>query len=282
MTKKSQLAFITIFTIVIIASLVLPSLAQNPANQQTMKEIEYHYQLNPSGSLNATGKLSTGFMERTGFIEWENEPSYKQGFYIDTQDRYLKQNGMVLRVRFDIEKSKKSKITLKSRSNDINKLTFLGNGTKGEIDSFFGKDQYSFSMDTPIPSKEYDLNSMTSEDVLVFLKSNDADVYTLLKPLCDHMKKSPAIKTSVMRMAKFKGVVTQGPHKGMKVELQVWTRKNKAQPILAEIGFDGKTSNRKNLNAQDVWLSAKLKSNNLLAEDAGASKTELTFALGQQ
>ncbi len=279
-TMKTLMANLAVLLLLPLAATAFAETSGNvprSAGMDDMKSIEYHYQLNPANTLDASGKITPEFLRRMPFILWKNTPSYKQGFYIDTQDRFLKQHNKVLRVRFDLAKPKKSKITLKSRSSDLDKLDMMGSDPKGEIDSFSGQDQYSFSVDTPIPNKGFDLDTMTPEDVLAFLKANDTRFYGLTRALREHAKVSRLIRTPVATMAIFKGFSSEGPYKGMEVELQVWTIKDGTQPFLAEIGFDGDVANRPSLDAQDVWLSLQLKAHGLLAADAGASKTELTF-----
>ncbi|MFW5490157.1 MAG: hypothetical protein ACNI3A_17335 [Desulfovibrio sp.] len=259
------------------AALAQASEASPTAQKKDLKAIEYHYQLDPSGALDASGNLAPEFLQQMAFITWKNTPSLKRGFYVDTEDRFLKSQRKVLRVRFDLAKPKKSKITLKSRGSNLARIDRLLPGTEGEIDSFFGQDQYSFAVDTPIPSKDFNLDAMTPEDALAFLKGHNQAVYNLTAPLRDHANISPLMRTPSATMLIFKGTAAEGPYKGMKVELQVWTLHDGAKPYLAEIGFDGDLTERPSLNAKDVWLSSQLKARNLLAADPGTSKTELTF-----
>lgn len=252
---------------------------QQFATKGDMTDIEYHYQLDPAGALiPGTGKLSKAFMEKTPFIKWKNKPAYKEGFYIDTYDRYLKKRNQVLRVRFDLKKPEKSKITLKSRSADVGKVTFFGRKPGGEIDAFFGEEAYSYSVDTPVRRDDLDLTTTTPAEVFALLERRDPAFYALTRGLraqgLANIGASP-----VMSMGKFKGTITQGEFEGKGVELQVWTVKGDTVPVLAEIGFSGDIAKKAKLDARDRWLSATLKRNGLLAADPGASKTEISLGL---
>lgn len=244
-----------------------------------MKDIEYHYQLKPAEFSDAPDKLSAGLAQRLPFVEWKKGATVKQGFYIDTEDRFLKQHGKVLRVRFDRNKPKKSKITLKSRGPDLDTIDALGTKAEGEIDAFSGSDQYSFALEEHFPSSQYTPQTMTPEDALDFLRTNAPNIYERTRTLREHAATSPLIKSTVMNMIKYKGAVLEGPHKGMKLELQVWTALNGKSPVLAEIGFHGKITDRTALDTQGAWLFTKLRKARILARDPKASKTELTFAL---
>lgn len=249
------------------------------ATKADMTDIEYHYQLDPAGALvPGTGKLSRAFMEKTPFIKWKNKPAYKEGFYIDTYDRYLKKRNQVLRVRFDLKKPEKSKVTLKSRSADVSKVTFFGHEPGGEIDAFFGEEAYSYSVDTPVRRDDLDLTTATPAQVFELLKRRDPAFYALTRGLrAQGLAKIGA--SPVMSMGKFKGKIAQGGFAGREVELQVWTVKGDAVPVLAEVGFSGDITDKAKLDARDRWLSAILKRNGLLAADPGGSKTEISFGL---
>lgn len=278
MTDTQTHILLGILLLLVALSTVARAAGEKQADLQDMQDIEYHYQLIPTGALTESGnQLSGTFLNKTAFIDWENSPSSKEGFYIDTVDRFLKSRNKVLRVRFDLSKPAKSKITLKSRNAELSKLDKMSNEAEGEIDAFFGRETYSYSLDTKIPVNQFDASNMTLEDTFSLLKSSGSEIYPLTRALRE--SRQPLMKTGTMRMAKFKGTVNSGEHEGMKVEVQVWTVKGSKTPVLAEIGFDGDVADREILDARDAWLSRKLQSDNLLAKDAGASKTEITFAV---
>ncbi|WP_147821024.1 hypothetical protein [Salidesulfovibrio onnuriiensis] len=266
-----------ILILLVALSAVVGAADDNRPSLEDMKGIEYHYQLIPENSLAKSGdQISSTFLEKTAFIDWENTPSLKEGFYIDTVDRLLKAHNKILRVRFDLETPEKSKITLKSRSTDMKTLDRMNKAAEGEIDAFFGNEAYSYSLNTKIPVGKHNVSTMTPEETFNLLRSSGSEIYSLTQALRESGQ--PLLKTHVMRMEKYKGTVSSGDHKGMKVELQIWTVKGNNTPVLAEIGFGGSIEEKQLLDALDAWLSQKLQSDTLLAKDAGASKTEITFA----
>ena len=81
------------------------------------------------------------------FIDFEPGNKKKLVTFLDTPDRQLRQHSLILRVREDIKKPGKSKITVKLRAVSPEGFGDLKNYSKAEIDIVNGKKNYSVSYD---------------------------------------------------------------------------------------------------------------------------------------
>ncbi len=256
-----------------------------PAKKSDMKDIEWHYMLKNDYLWDGESKkLGKEFVAKTPYISWRPKVGIKEGFYLDTPDRYMKSKDEIFRVRMD-KKVIKSKFTHKARSYDVADLAPLVDA-EGEIDVSLKGDSYSVATDTLFNVFKFDFYNATVDEIFDYLMYADLDAYKQLTHLMRHGDRVK--KTAMMRQSKYKGWVNTGPHKGLEVEIQIWKKILKpgkltkggefGPPLLFEIGFDGKVKNRAKLDAAAKWLYNELKKSGLLAADQDASKTEITFA----
>ncbi|ABV34984.1 hypothetical protein Ssed_0371 [Shewanella sediminis HAW-EB3] len=262
-----------------------------PISLKVMKDIEWHYMIDDDYFWDAEGKkLGKAFVEKTPFIDWRAKVKFKEGFYMDTQDRFLKSQDEIFRVRLDVSKPRKSKFTHKLRSSDITDLKPMIDG-EGEVDVSIGGDLYSLATDTGFNFLNFDFYNANSEEIFEYLMFADRRAYKQMTPLMRYGA-DKVLKTDIMRQSKYKGWLNTGPFAGHEIEIQIWKKiiepgkfgkeGKYSEPLLLEIGFEGKTKNREELNKLNTWLYGKLKSADLLAKDQSQSKTEIAFAVSKR
>ncbi|USD38931.1 hypothetical protein [Ferrimonas sp. SCSIO 43195] len=262
-----------------------------PVSMAQMEDIEWHYLIDTDFLWDGESKqLGQRFVDKTPFIDWRAKVKFKEGFYMDTEDRFLKSRDEIFRVRMDVSKVRKSKFTHKLRADSLDKLRPMIKG-EGEVDVSLGGDQYSLSTDVGFNIFEFDFYGASNQEIFDYLMFANPKAYKQLTPLMRHGA-SKVLKTDIMRQSKYKGWINSGPFKGQEVEIQIWKAiKDPGQfgkngqygkPLLLEIGFEGKTANRAELDKLNDWLYAKLKAAGLLAKDQSLSKTEIAFQVSNR
>lgn len=248
------------------------------ANMKSIVDIEYHDNIDLKYAWDGESKkLGKEFVSKTPFITWNNKVKFKEAFYVDTKDRYLKNEGLIIRARLDVSSPDKSKITLKARSNSLDKLIGLPKVKKGEMDYFRGKATYSFSKDYVFNpyAGEIQFDKATAMDIVNHIRNYDWKTYTVIVNMLRRGENN-VLRTATARASSYKGWINEGPYKGEEIAIQLWKVSGEKTPYVFEIGFDGETKDIPELDKKSAWLMEKLKSSGVLAKE-GVSKTEATF-----
>ncbi|BDY04308.1 hypothetical protein [Ferrimonas sp. YFM] len=259
-----------------------------PISLGQMEDIEWHYMIDEKYFWDGESKsLGEAFLKATPYIDWRAKVKFKEGFYLDTADRYLKSRNEIFRVRLDVSKPKKSKFTHKVRAADLARLKPMVDG-EGEIDVSLDGDKYGLATDVKFNMFQFDFYNASTTEIFDYLMYADRKAYKQLTPLMRHGA-DKVLKTDIMRQSKYKGWINQGPFKGQEIEIQIWKQVRHpgqygkqgqyGEPLLLEIGFEGKTKQRADLDKLNDWLYAKLNQNGLLAKDQSLSKTEVAFSV---
>ncbi len=262
--------------------------SSKPVTMKDMEEVEYHFNIDLKHAWDGEKKkLDKEFVKKTPFINWRNKVKFKEIYYIDTADRFLKSRNQSLRVRLDVSKVIKSKITQKSRSSDLNRVERLAK-SKGEIDVTGDQVNYNMATDINFNFLVFDFYKSRVEDVVNLLKINSWKAYAQITPLVRYGY-DRILKTDLIRASQYKGWINTGPHKGQEVEVQIWKKiidpgkygkgGKYGKPFVMEIAFDGDYERKKDLDEAYRWLGAELGNNGLLAKEQLFSKAEMAFAV---
>lgn len=210
------------------------------------------------------------------FINFEPGNKTKLVTYLDTPDRQLNQTSLIIRIREDIKKSGKSKITVKLRALSPEGFGALKNYTKAEIDIVNGKKKYSISYDIKYNPSDIDVRKVDIQAVFKRVKKKSPDAWALVEPFAK--KYADQIQqTIVMRSLSWEGLITKISG-NVEAKVEIWSPYYK-QPkmFFTQISFKGKTKDS-NLVKVANRIQDALKKKNILSETMG-SKTTATFKM---
>ena len=213
------------------------------------------------------------------FVAFEsNYPKEKRVAYLDTPDRALKAQNLIIRVREDITKPYKSKITIKLRTPDTNSLGHLSKYEKAEIDVGGGKEKYSISYDIEYVPSVIDVRNIDIAKVLETIKEGNAEAWSLIEPLSARF--GDLQQTEVFKMQQWSGWQTL-VNGSTEVDYTIWSPYyRQPKTYAAEISFKGHAAGKERLENIASQVSDRLKAGNVFINTPD-SKTELVFEMSE-
>lgn len=240
--------------------------------------IEYHVPTGVGSTMPyAPNDLTNKFTSKFNFLEFEQDGSEKLVTYLDTPDRDLRKNNIIIRVREAVTKPSKTKITVKVRGTNPEKFGKLKGYTKTEIDTTKGKLAYSVSYDIPYNPTEIDVQDVDIDKVIKVIKKNKS----AWKVVAPFMKRydDELIQTIVMRTIEWDSELDDPRFAGLEVEYAVWTPYYRRPRIsFHEFSFKGNLTARKYLDSAFNYLNDNVQALDLQGDLEG-SKTKATFAM---
>ncbi len=119
---------------------------------------EYGFNILEPEGMNIAPTSMSGQREKLyNFINFEPGHDEKLVTYLDTPDRDLSKNSLIIRVREEINRPDKTKITVKLRAESPEAFGDLKKFRKAEIDIVGGEKQYSVSWDIKYHPNDFDV-----------------------------------------------------------------------------------------------------------------------------
>ncbi len=269
------------FLLLTLACLLAPSLFA--LEKEDFTAYEYHANIKVDDTLAYGAPELTGrFRKSVDFLYLKGKDeakSVKLVTYLDTKDRLLQKNNLIIRVREDLVKPKKSKITVKVRGTDPASFGALKGFKDTEIDLTGDRATFSASYDIKYNPKALDIHNLNSADVLAYIREKDKAAWKLLKPLLPRLE-GQLLPTTVMVIRKWEGSFSDGTFPDLEIEFQYWSpEQQKAGLYFAEVSFEGKAKDNEELGKAYQKLQQSVIARGL---DKGAhegSKTQATFDL---
>ena len=180
-----------IWFIAVLSVLVITVSTQNAysLDEDDFDGLEYHILLQNIDIWDPASGLPADLVDQLDeMFVFDNEAKHYKVMYIDTHDHVLGEENLILRVRARMDKPKKSKITLKSRSADVADVEDIAkcDDKKYEID-ISGTDQnYAVSSDIEyhgIDDAELNVNAITPASVLAYIQDKCPSVSPYLAPI---------------------------------------------------------------------------------------------------
>jgi hypothetical protein len=200
----------------------------------------------------------------------------KNGMYIDTPDRKLQQEKLILRV-------KKGKLTVKARGAtpenimDLPKCEREKSSKKYELD-YFGKPGYSISSSIKFTPEELDIanNKITPVKVAVFLENACSPLYEVVK---DVLEDPAVVIPGTSNQYKFKVKLGQenplANNEDFEVDLAIWYFPTTVRTVF-ELSFTGPASEKVQLEKLQEQTFSFLKERGMLSKNQ-ISKTQTFF-----
>jgi len=230
--------------------------------------------------LSATPRMLNGTRQDLyDFVAFESVyPKEKRVAFLDTADRALKNANLIIRVREDITKPWKSKITVKLRTPNLESSPDLSKYKKAEIDVGGGQEKYSVSYDINYFPSEIDVRAIDVAEVLAAIESGNAEAWSLVAPLVGHF--SDLQQTEVFRMLQWSGPQTL-VNGTTEVDYTVWSPYYKQSDVYAsEISFKGHVVEKAKLENIASQVSEVLKAGDVFV-NIPDSKTEMVFSMSE-
>jgi hypothetical protein len=265
---------------VITLALLFP-LSLQAANKTDFEKggLEYHFLLNNITNINeqympvmpvqVAEKLAPMFIV-------DPRGKMKNGIYIDTPDRKLKQKNLILLV-------KNGKLTVKSRGNspeeiaDLPKCERKKSSKKYEVD-YFGTTGYSISSSIRFSPEELDIanNMISPAKVGAFLEKACAPLYEKVK---DVLADPSVVIPGTSNQYKFKVKLGKGyplaDNKDLEVDLAIWYFPTTSETVF-EISFTGPAAERTKLEELQKQTFAFLEKRAMVSPKQN-SKTQTFF-----
>ncbi len=241
--------------------------------------LEYHFLLNDIANIDEQYMpvMPAQIVEKLApmFIVDPNG-KMKNGMYIDTPDRKLKQKNLILRV-------KKGKLTVKSRGDspeviaDLPKCERQKSSKKYEVD-YFGTTGYSISSSIKFSPEELDIanNVITPKKVGTFLEKACPPLYEKVK---DVLADPAVVIPGTSNQYKFKVKLGKGyplaDNKDLEVDLAIWYFPTTSETVF-EISFTGSAAERAKLEELQKQTFAFLEERAMVSPNQ-SSKTQTFF-----
>lgn len=213
------------------------------------------------------------------FVAFESaNAKEKRVAFLDTADRAFKQANLIIRVREDVTKPWKSKITVKLRTPDPSNSPKLSKYEKAEIDVSGGVEKYSVSYDIPYFPSEIDVREIDVAKVLAAIEDGNAEAWSLVEPLSARF--GDLKQTEVFRMMQWSGPQTL-VNGTTEVDLSIWSPYYRhSDTYVAEISFKGHVIERAKLDRIAASVTEKLQAAGAYI-DVPDSKTEMVFSMSE-
>ncbi len=266
-----------LFTSVILNALfVLPAFALSISH---FTQTEYGFNIQEPGSMNIAPASLDGKREQLyNFINFEPGHDEKLVTYIDTPNRDLHKKSLIIRVREDVSKSSKSKITVKLRAQSPEAFGDLRQYKKAEIDIVGGEKKYSVSWDIKYHPNNIDVRKVDIAAVLERIKKKNSEAWKVVNArLADAADKLQ--QTMVMRALYWEGPITGVPGI-VEADYSIWSPYYKRpKTAFTSISFKGK-SNDSNLPVVAERVATALETKGIaIPAEKSFSKTRKTFAM---
>ena len=256
-------------------TVIFTAFAAHALDISDFTQSEYAFPANESTELKIAPKTLAGKREALyNFLNFEPGSKVRLITYIDTPDRQLGENSLIIRVREDLSKPKKSKITVKLRADSPKDFGDLKKYRKAEIDIVNGKKYYSASYDIRYNPEDIDVRKVDVAAVMDLIEKKNPEAWSivgpLLKPCRDRIK-----QTIVMLGLYWKGRVTEVP--GLVwADYTIWSPYYKTPSIfMASLSFKGASSD-KNLERVALRIKDAMLANGIFSQSTG-SKTQQIF-----
>ncbi len=254
--------------------LAMPALA---LDADDFNQVEYAFSLNEPKSLDMAPSTLSG--ERSGyydFISFEHGRKEKLVTYLDTPDRQFRKKSLIVRVREDLKKPWKSKITVKFRTPSPGQFGDLKKYSKAEIDVQNGQKKYSVSYDIKFNPNDIDVRKVDVDTVFAQIRKKSPRAWALVEPAFTEYQ-GRIQQTIVMRALAWEGSVTAGTDK-FEVDYAIWSPYYKyPKTFVSELSFKLGSSNA-NIEKVARQIKNALVQKAILSDSYG-SKTQTTFKL---
>lgn len=222
-------------------------LAQKATEEMFTKEgLEYHFLLNDTTNVSEK-KLPSQIVQILEQLKplfvIETRTKQGRGMYVDTEDRILKNNNLLLRVRG-------ADITIKARGPSADSVLDLKKcaDKKYEIDYFGEAAEYSISTEIKFKREEFDtaFSNITPEKLFRFIEGKCADAAVYLKPIASNPKvRIPGVTSQY----KFVGNLKDGhPLAGrFEIEFDIWFFPPTNNTVI-ELAYTGEAKDRAELD----------------------------------
>ncbi len=259
---------------VVLAGFSVNCVAQSATEEMfTEGEIEYHFLLNdtinvledymPALPAQIADQLAPMYLVET-------EGDYGTGMYVDTPDRLLRKQNLILRV-------KQKKITLKARGKAADAVLDLEKCDKKKYEIDYVEDSvYSISSDIKFKEDDFDVNfvNVTPTKLYAFIEERCPSMYEYIKPITEN----PQVRIpGVARQYEFKASLQKDhPLAGkIEVEFTIWFLPPTDKTVV-ELAYSGDAADREELDKLRAETVEFLKSRGLLSPDQ-MSKTQIYF-----
>ncbi|WP_022668378.1 hypothetical protein [Desulfospira joergensenii] len=246
-------------------------------DKKDFDQVEYAFGINEPKTFEMAPKSLAG--ERADdydFIDFEAKRKEKLVTYLDTPDRQFSKKALIVRVREDLKKPWKSKITVKLRAPSPEQFGDLKNYKKAEIDIVNGQKKYSVSYDIKMNPTKIDVRKVDVKAVAELIRKGNSEAWTLVEPVFSQYA-DQIQQTIVMRALSWEGLVTEISGK-VEAEYAVWSPYYRyPKTFVSEISFKGRTSDD-NLGKVAQRIENALKEKGI-DSDFNLSKTKTTFGL---
>jgi len=244
-------------------------------DQFTQTEYGFNIQ-EPEGMSIAPASMSGQREKLYDFINFEPGHDEKLVTYLDTPERDLFKNALIIRVREEVSRPSKTKITVKLRADSPEAFGDLKKFRKAEIDIVGGEKKYSVSWDIKYHPNDFDVRRVDAAAILKRIKKKNSEAWSVVEARLDG-KTDQIQQTMVMRALYWEGPITKVPGI-VEADYSIWSpyyRKPKVS--FTSISFKGKTKD-KNLAivAKRIEVALEEKALTIPAEES-YSKTRKTF-----
>lgn len=264
---------------VFIAAIMIGILSENGIAQKATEamfvggDLEYHFLLNNSVNVSEAcmPTLPAQLIEQLApmfLVKVEGE--HDVGMYVDTPDRLLQQQNLILRV-------KQGKITLKARGAAPGSVLDLEkcDKKKYEID-YSGQADYSISSDLKFKDEEFDITftTITPQKLYTFIQTRCPAMYAHLTPLVNDTRvRIPGVASQYEFEASLPA--DHPAAKKAEVTLTIWFMAPKDETVV-ELAYSGAAAEKDVLDALQTETVEFLTSKGLLRTEQ-KSKTQLYF-----
>lgn len=253
---------------------VLPSWALDISH---FTQTEYGFNIQEPDSMNIAPNSLSGQREKLyNFINFEPGHDEKLVTYLDTPNRDLNKNALIIRVREDVTKPSKTKITVKLRAESPEAFGDLNKYRKAEIDIVGGEKKYSVSWDIKYHPNDYDVRRVDVPAILERIKKKNPEAWSAIESRLDG-KTDQIQQTMVMRALYWEGPITKVPGI-VEADYSIWSPYYRKPAVaFTSISFKGKTKD-KNLAVIAQRIEAVLTEKGLaVPAEKSYSKTRKTF-----
>ncbi|WP_198265230.1 hypothetical protein [sulfur-oxidizing endosymbiont of Gigantopelta aegis] len=238
---------------------------------------EYAFNLQEPEGLNSTPGSLAGQREKLyDFINFEPGNDEKLVTYLDTPDRILAKNSLIIRVREDLRSPRKTRITVKLRAESPADFGDIKRYRKAEIDIVGGNKSYSVSWDIRYNHNDINVRKVNILAVLDRIKKKNPEAWNVVETRLEG-KSEQLIQTLVMRTLSWEGPITKV--RGIvEMDYTIWSPLYKENDeAFTSMSFKGKTKD-KNLLAVVKRVDAVLAEKGLaIPPEKSFSKTRRTF-----
>ncbi len=243
-------------------------------NEEDFTEVEYHYILQNIEKWETLDVLPQEMVTLFDIFEFESGADHYKVMNADTPDRILQKDTLLLRVRANVKKPDKSKITLKTRSTDMNALVDDIPGAEYELDVSVAKTTYSGAVDIKFTDEDLDVNTLTPESILNYINLKEPALLHYLAPIRDNPE---ARLPGVVDRYKFEGKLKEHAFAAdVEFDFEIWTFG--PEQYLVELAFSGETERKAELDQLYTEIGEFLAGHELLNPEQ-FSKTNYYFEL---